>query len=493
MNEFTILKVFLDEKVNSLKEEIAQNKKVELLKNTMKSVLEKCIKPEDLIYLDFSVLDKFDEDFRKSAKNAIIKARFLLEECKDLDLVNQPQYKQIIEKLEEIHNTFTLVSNDEIKDNKQLENKLKLLEELNSSFNEDGFKNAYFEIDIFVSYLEESGISEVGKNKILESLLKANLAFYSNLTSKPIEDKIEEKIEEKEVTIDLPDDISLDKISTIEEQSLELDLSKIIPSNKLNVYYDVKDIISENFDEARRLDVEYKSKKEIYGYIQTYKQCGPNDIPESFTRKVLLHEMYELLNEIEESIKLLEYETDEGVIEYIINNIDQLIPILEDYKNYVSYDYLEEKSNDFIFLNNVEKEFNSKSLKESFNRHQIISALKELKRGDFRNISPVNFVEEPIYAKKKGGPGGRGGVRVVYMNLANDLVLIMHVSTRQANYDNTFKNIYENNKLLIRQILKQSMDLKNKESLLEINKDFREEVYSKIEESNLKLGGKKHE
>ena len=73
---------------------------------------------------------------------------------------------------------------------------------------------------------------------------------------------------------------------------------------------------------------------------------------------------------------------------------------------------------------------------------------------------------------------------MVYTPLANDMILVMHVSSRQANYGDQAKNIYENNKELIGNLISLSKDPNRRREILGYNKDFREEIYSLIDEKN---------
>lgn len=495
MSQFEKLMSLIELEKEKVEKEIKIAQESEAKKIIVSKVLEDCSDEADLINIDFNLFSSFDDYKKKEMKSTISKARFLFEECAGLDLTNQPQYRGVMSELREIYDFLTLIRDSKSVDKLALEERRDLLQELLASMDKNGFIKYFNNFDLLEEILETIGFSEEGKYTILTGLLKSNLILFKDLEVDYKEELPKEII--KSEPIAKPEPIVQTEPEELKHEDLgefqiglegtlsKVDFSKIFTPNQLEIYYEVKEIIDENIEDIRKTEIRDNG---IHGYDNLYKQCGIKDIPIEFAKKVLLKNMYKTIKEIEEALKTLNYTYDDGVVEELQMNIEVLKEYFKEYRDNILA--LEGKNLDndsykeLIFLNNVEKEFKANGLKEKVFRHQIISALSELRKGNFRNVSPSYINGIHAYAKKKGGSGGLGGSRVVYTPLANDMILVMHVSSRQANYGDQAKNIYENNKELIGNLISLSKDPNRRREILGYNKDFREEIYSLIDEKN---------
>lgn len=505
MNEFEILSVILSKKIDELQEIINQEIEKEKQKNIITKSIENCNQPIDLINIDFNVLSSFDDVTKNDIKTTLIKAKFLLEECKGLDITKQPQYKQTMEKLDDIYDLFVLIKDSKSNNIDELKSKLNSLKKFKMSLGKEGFIEVFDDFDLLGECLEESALSDKGKYAILINLLKVSLNIAKNFENKEESQNIVEEPTKEELKIEDYEE------ETLEDDSLDIYQEKIfdnLSQAELEIILSVKEIVENNILKIRELETQCLAGTQLFGFYNIYEKMEKGEtneyIPKQYIEAVTLLKMHKYMQEINEEIDRIKhnYQTiGEGNLnnatEYIKYCLTELEKPLQDYNEYLnsftSNNIKKDNYKDLVFLNNTIKEFNSKELRESFNRYQIISALGELRNGDFRNISTFAFNGINVYSKKKGGPGGIGGIRVIYLPLGNDIILILNIVSRQNGYLKV-KNIYENNKEMIKNIIEQSKDIKNKQKILDLNKDFSEEIYDFIDErEKSRKGGRTHD
>lgn len=425
-------------------------------------------------------------------------ANFLLIECSDItDLTNQPQFKLVMEELNKIvlylQNVCREIPN---KKEKLIQEKI-IIEKFTKSFSGRGFIADYSDFEELYSLLKEYDTSEADMYIILNSLLQFNINLYmesskkevaveeKNIVEEVVQDEpvnIEEQNEEIEETIDEEKDIKEDITPK------KIDIEEILPD--CGIYYEACNIIAEKNDLLHSALKEFKSEKSLLtSYYNVYKQGVITDIPNDYLEKVLLVHINKHLMLIDEDLN------NSG--EYVELYIEEISEALKLYKSFydikIDYDKSDDKVNDLIFLNNVQDEFNSNQLREKFFRNQIVSGLSELANNDFRNTKDYGG-QYGFYRKVKGGPGGRGGVRIGYIPLSNNIILVLSVFAKQDEYTH-LESLYLNNKDLIEKLKQLSKNPNNREMILNLavgkisSQEFRNEVYNLIDEMNKKRKG----